>query len=734
VHTEVSDQRTPVEEMPLDPAIVKVLKAQGISTLYPPQAEALVPVLEGKSVVLSCPTASGKSLVAYLALASAALKGRKGLYIVPLRALASEKYQDLKGFEELGFKIGITMGEHDISSRELEKVDILVATSEKTDSLLRHRTPWIDDVGVVVADEIHLLREPSRGPTLEITLTRLMRHHPTLQVVALSATVANSTEIAAWLDAVHVASDFRPVALKYGIYFDGTLSFTDGTSKKLPPPGEAVERLARSVLNEGGQALVFVSTRKSSESLAERMGRFVEEHLSQEEKLKLEDLSRSLLGSAEEATGTAKRLSQLVLKGTAYHNASLTNQERSAIERAFRQGYLKCLSATPTLAAGVNLPARRVIVRDLTRYEETIGMPAPLAVFEVHQMCGRAGRPQYDPYGEAVLLARSEDERADLTERYLLAPPENVDSKLASENVLRTHLLALVASGEVKREEELEEFLKGTFYGQSYPMEEIRSHLTQAQDFLEKNNLLLKGELKATPFGKLTSDLYLDPVTAVLMRTALRRAGSKSTTFSYLASVAATPDIAPLYLRRDETGDMVSRYSEEAAGLLLNPDEDSTIGMDFEVFLSTIKTAVVLEAWIDDNEKLIDITERFGLGAGDLHARVERAEWLLSSMAQIARWERRELCSMLDELSVRVHYGVRAELLDLVSLRGIGRVRSRALYQGGFKTKEELSRASEKEVERILGSPQLARDILNQLKVYRGRKRESHNEVLVPLE
>jgi len=734
VRTEVTDERTPVEELPLDPSIVSILKAQGISTLYPPQAEALGPVLKGKSVVLACPTASGKSLVAYLALVSAALKGKKGLYIVPLRALASEKYQDLKPFEELGFKIGITMGEHDISARELEKVDILVATSEKTDSLLRHRTPWIDHVGVVVADEIHLLREPSRGPTLEVTLTRLMRHHPTLQVVALSATVANSKEIAAWLNAVHVASDFRPVALKYGVYFDGSLSFTDGTGKSIPPPGESVERLVRSVLIEGGQALVFVSTRKSSESLAERMGRFVEEHLSQQEKLKLEELSRSLLGSAEEATGTARRLSHLVLKGTAYHNASLTNQERSAIERAFRQGYLKCLSATPTLAAGVNLPARRVIVRDLTRYEETIGMPAPLAVFEVHQMCGRAGRPQYDPYGEAVLLARSEEEREELTERYLRAPPENVDSKLASESVLRTHLLALVASGEVKREEELEEFLKGTFYGQEYPMAEIRSHLTLAHEFLVRHGLLLKDELKATPFGKLTSDLYLDPVTAVLMRTALRNASSKSTTFSYLASVTATPDIPPLYLRRDETGDMVARYSEEAQGLLLTPDTDEAIGMEFEVFLSTLKTAVVLEAWIDDGERLLDITERFGLGAGDLHARVERAEWLLSSMAQLARWERRELSNVLDELSVRVRYGVSAELLDLVSLRGIGRVRSRALYQNGFKNREELSRASEKEVETILGSPQLAHDIMNQLKVYRGTKRQSRTEVQSTLE
>ena len=142
--------------------------------------------------------------------------GRTGLYLVPLRALAQEKYEELSTFERLGVKVGLSIGDFDISNAALEKLDILVATSEKADGLLRKGSPWLDRLGTVVADEVHLLRDPDRGPTLEVTLTRLRRRHPELQVIALSATVGNSADVAGWLGAVHVASDFRPVLLKSG--------------------------------------------------------------------------------------------------------------------------------------------------------------------------------------------------------------------------------------------------------------------------------------------------------------------------------------------------------------------------------------------------------------------------------------------------------------------------------------------------------------------------------------
>ena len=154
-----------VSDLPIDDRIKDILLRKGFEELYPPQAEALPHVLEGKNLVMAVPTASGKSLVAYIAVLEAALRGKKSIYMVPLRALAWEKYEDLKEFEEMGIKVGISVGDLEGSGEHLGRYDIIVCTSEKADSLLRHGAGWLGEVKVVVADEIHLINDASRGPT-----------------------------------------------------------------------------------------------------------------------------------------------------------------------------------------------------------------------------------------------------------------------------------------------------------------------------------------------------------------------------------------------------------------------------------------------------------------------------------------------------------------------------------------------------------------------------------------
>src|SRR3989442_5502007 len=167
-----------VADLGLDSRIVEILKKRGIEVLYPPQAEAIGPALLGENLVLAIPTASGKSLVAYLAILASVLRGGKALYIVPLRALAAEKYDDLKQFEPLGLKVGISVGDYDSVDPNLERLDVIVATSERADSLLRHRTNWLQQLTVVVADEGHLVNLADRGTTLEITLAKLRPGSP----------------------------------------------------------------------------------------------------------------------------------------------------------------------------------------------------------------------------------------------------------------------------------------------------------------------------------------------------------------------------------------------------------------------------------------------------------------------------------------------------------------------------------------------------------------------------
>lgn len=708
-----------LEDAGIDPATAAVLRAGGIERLHPPQAAALGAVLAGRSVVLACPTASGKSLVAYLALLRGAREHRTGLYLVPLRALAQEKFEELSEFSSLGIRVGLSIGDFDLPNASLEKLDILVATSEKADALLRKGSPWLDRLGVVVADEVHLMRDPDRGPTLEVSLTRLRRHHPELQVVALSATVGNSREVAEWLSADHLASEFRPIPLRSGVYREGRITFTDLTTRPIAPPGDPLPRLVRTVIEDGGQALVFVSTRKGSEQGAGALAPTVRRLLSNEDRSRTALAVEELLTNAEEETEGVRRLSALMPDGVAYHNASLTNSERRVVERAFRDRVLRVLVATPTLAAGINLPARRVIVRDTTRYDDHLGMQAPIPALEVQQMCGRAGRPRFDRAGEAVLIARSLEEEERFFDDYLSAPPEHVVSRLAAEPALRMHLLALVASGEVRNDRELSAFFAATFYGHTRPIVELDHQVNRVREFLVEHELLDRAdELRATPFGEMTSELYLDPMTAVLLRRALERAPIGVAPFALLAAISATPDLPPLFLRRGEEADLLARFADEEAELLLKPEEEP-VPLDLEMFLATIKTATILESWIDETP-LVDLTARHGIGAGDVRAKVEDAEWLLFGASRLASRFQRRVARPIDDLSLRVRYGVREELLDLVRLRGIGRVRGRALFEAGFPDRESLRQAPFARVASVLRSPKLAEEVLQQLRPNRG--------------
>jgi len=705
---------TPLSETAIDPAVAEVLRADGISALYPPQAAAAGPVLAGESVLLACPTASGKSLVAYLALLRAARAGKTGLYLVPLRALAHEKAEELERFAPLGLKVGLSIGDFDLSNERLEKMDVLVATSEKADGLLRRGSPWLDRLGVVVADEVHLMRDPDRGPTLEVSLTRLRRAYPELQVVALSATIGNSQELAAWLRARHIASEFRPVPLKLGVYYDGRITFTDLSSREVAPPGEAVPRLVRTVLEEGGQALVFVNSRKSSEQVAEALGPTVRARLSAAERARAQAAAEELATVSDEETEGIRRLSHLLPQGVAFHNASLTNGERRVVERAFRDRGLKALVATPTLAAGINLPARRVIVRDTTRYDDRLGLQAPIPALEIHQMLGRAGRPRFDPVGEALLVARTDADEERLLDQYLGAAPEPVVSRLAAEPALRMHLLALVASGAVATDRELAAFFEATFYGRTLPLPELHDKIARVRRFLEEHDLLEAATgLRATRFGRITSDLYLDPLSAIVLREVLERAPLGVGAFPLLAAVAATPDLPPMFLRRGEEADLLARYTDEAAELLVKPEEPP-MELDLDGFLATLKTASVLEAWIGETP-ILEITQRYGLGAGDLRSKVEDAEWLLFGMGRLAATFQRRLGRTLDDLSFRVRYGVTEELLDLVRLRGIGRVRARMLFKAGFPDREALRQAPLARIAAALRSPALAEMVVQQL-------------------
>jgi helicase len=695
-----------VSELDIPAGVAEVLKEDGITELYPPQAKAIGPALEGKNLMLAIPTASGKSLVAYLAALKHVMeKGGKVLYIVPLRALASEKYEDLKKFEKLGLKVEMSSGDLDSPDPQLDNFDIIVATSEKADSLLRHQSHWLNHITLVVADEVHLLHDPGRGPTLEITLTKFRKFNPNLQIIALSATIKNSKEVADWLNAVNVSSTWRPTPLKEGVFLDGVIHFTDNTKRVVPPGKDPLWSLVKDSIEEGGQCLIFVNTRKSTETLAAKFAPLMKEVMP-EKAIEGDD---KLSEDQGEPTSVGKRLTACVRRGVAFHNAGLSNEQRRFVETNFKKGNIKCIIATPTLAAGINLPARRVIIRDVHRYEG--GGHVAIPVLEIKQMCGRAGRPRYDPYGEAILLAKSEEEMQFLMENYLLNDSEDIYSKLGSEPVLRSHILATFATGTAFSRDSLMDFMNSTFFAHQTTMLGLEEASDNVLLFLENEGMVRTENHRIAPtfFGRRVSDLYIDPLTAVKLRDALKEFKPHSSYFGLLHAVCSSPDMMTMYMKKSDYEWVEQLLISREEDLLIGPPEDLD---EYEFYLAELKTACSLDDWVQEMEE-DDVLKKYGLGPGDLRSKVEVGEWLVYSMRELSNIFNKDAYPMLTELMTRIRYGVRPELLDLVRLRGVGRARARSLYNHGVQNVDQLR---DVDIVRLARIPKIGDTIAKNLK------------------
>ncbi|WP_411962875.1 DEAD/DEAH box helicase [Haloferax sp. YSMS24] len=613
-----------VRDLPLSPTLVSHYESNGIEELYPPQVAAVdARVADGGRVVAAIPTASGKTFIAELAMLTA---DGPGLYIVPLRALAREKYET---FDELpGVSVGISTGDFDSAEEDLGEYDIVVATSEKVDSAIRNGATWVENLACVVVDEVHLLGAPGRGPTLEITLATLQRRVPDLQLVALSATVDNPDAIARWLDAELVESTWRPVSLRTGVYADGTVEFDDDTtlSVDVPPVGpqedgatEATVSLVADAIENGGQCLAFVRSRREAEALAERLA---DEALSPASELG-DELAE--LGG----TTTGKRLADCARTGVGFHHAGLRSTHRAAVENAFRDRRLAVICATPTLAAGVNVPARRVVIRDQKRY--TGDSMAWIPVLDVHQMCGRAGRPHLDPYGEAVLVG-DENVKDELVERYVEADAEAVDSQFADDEALRTHVLSVVASGFADSLDGVADVFSATYYAHQHPDVSLTDLVGDVVSDLEAMEMLtVDGEsLSATTLGAQTSRQYVSPSTGARIvagvRTIETMADENVTARTALEVVCDTPDMLDTYLGNQERA-VIYQYARNHSAEFTTAMHDAD---PFEDWLTAVKTARILHEW-SEGVDIEDLVDRYRIGPGDLESRVERAEWLLGA-------------------------------------------------------------------------------------------------------
>jgi len=494
-------------------AIPEFAEAFGFEEFNRMQGEALPGILESDhNVVASAPTASGKTALAELAICKTLSEGGTALFIAPMRALTNEKESEWERFEDLGYSVYVVSGERDLNPRRAERADVLVTTPEKADSATRKhdsaRYSFITDVDCVVIDEVHLLDSEKRGGVLEVTVSRLRRLQDP-RVVALSATMPNVDDVAEWLDAppettYEFGDEYRPVDLETGVktYSHGSNAFADKYRRLY----RALD-LAEPHVREDGQALVFVSSRQDTVQAAKKA----------RDEITDRDIPIDSRGDYE-FHNEAKSLSndtlrQSVLDGVGFHHAGLGKDDRDRVEEWFKQGKIKLLFSTSTLAWGVNLPARCVVIRD-TKYHDPLEGETDISPLDVLQMLGRAGRPGYDDVGYGwVVCDRSDADKY----RRLLREGKEIESRLAGD--LESHLNAEISMGTIRGLEDVMEWLETTFYyvrarskPAEYGFDGLRDRVRDTLDSLIEDGFVDAGDdlaIGPTSLGRLASKYYL---------------------------------------------------------------------------------------------------------------------------------------------------------------------------------------------------------------------------------
>ncbi len=489
------------------------------------------------------------------------------------------------------------------------------------------------------------------------------------------------------------------------------------------------------------QAIVFCNTRRSSEATSEK--------ISGKLKLKTDELKKianDILKVLSKPTKQCRRLALCIRGGTAFHHAGLASKQRQIIEDNFRNGTIKIICSTPTLALGVNMPAFRTIIKDLKRYGGRWGMKW-IPTLEYHQMAGRAGRPDFnDEHGEAICIAKKESDKEEILEKYVNAPPENILSKLAVEPVLRTYCLSLLATDFAKTKAELTSFFEETFYGHQYgDMAKLDQIIVKILDYLEEWEFIKyqgasdfvsasdidSDKIEVTKLGERVAQLYIDPYTAHKIITALRRATQKITNeISFVQLACSTLELRPLStVRTGEIDEVEAELSEISSDFITF--EPSVFDPDYDEFLKSVKLTLALRDWMDEKDEDF-ILINYSIRPGELHYKRDLCDWILYSSEELAKLLAfREQITMIRKTRFRLDKGIKEELVPLARIKNIGRVRARKLYRNGIKNVRDIKKTSITKLTQLLG-PKTAKNLKKQVgqkieKVPKGKRKGQTN-------
>ncbi|CAI2349043.1 unnamed protein product [Caenorhabditis sp. 36 PRJEB53466] len=707
-------------------------KMKKLDKFYDWQQECLADerLLAGQNCILSLPTGAGKTLIAeILMLREAIVHKRNAILVLPYVAIVQEKISSLAPFEE---KFGINIEEYASNKgrfppiKRRKRVSVYVATIEKANMLINSLITQgqIDRIGLVVVDELHMIGDGGRGAILEQLLAKFL-FKGSGQIVGMSATLPNIDDLKSAMRAFVYSTNFRPVELTEFVKI-GQVMHQVAADGELNPAGDLPPNQLKSTDPDGicqllvklipkSSAVIFCPNKKNCENVAVLIAKSLPPQIRQMKRADTETFLQSYLADNDDERMDSV-LKQCLLSGVAYHHSGLTQDERKCVESAFMEGLIYVVCATSTLAAGVNLPVRRVIIKAPMVGRERLGKAQYL------QMAGRAGRAGFDTKGDCITIVKPGEE-----ERWFRAMLKSeiprCMSSLSTKHAMSSFILDIVSLKVAKSSEEILTAVRYSLFAAQEAFEKIKElvdrsiKILEEQTFIEIDEI---GAITATELGSAVFNAGFAPEEATRLHEDLLSSLNQGVIFSshFHLLFIITPYEQACNINWDLFLLMYNSLPKSEKKLL------GECGLQEKFILEAIITRVELTAGtprmrlyialmlqkIWSHEPMFAVAERFGVEKGWLQTTLQSS---ISQAASIAKFSEKintmwPLRKLLPELVQRLSEAAQPELLPLMQVDGVKKARAAVLFKAGYKTVGMIARANPNKIVQELGTIRLA--------------------------
>lgn len=717
----------------LPDTLLQIWEQQQSEFLLPVQEAAVqrYGLFEGRSLVISSPTSSGKTFVGEMAALRSTFAGKRVLYLTPLRALAEEKYQTFcTRYGAYGVKVVVGTRDRREFDRDIEQGDfhLAVLVYEKLSQLLVRHPHLLRTVALVIVDELQMLGDPERGSGLELSLAKLLGSSPRPQLLGLSAVLREAEQVAEWLQADLLLQDERPVELYRGVLLGGKFRYKayntgEENEERLAEvdseePREILFANVKHLVERGEQILIFLKGKRDTVQCATAL------------------VEAMALPPAHDALAALEPLPETALKaqlrtalsgGVAFHHADLTSDERAVIETFYRRGEIRVIACTTTLAFGVNLPASTVFIEAVkwdTDIRTGAAIEVPISWAEYENISGRAGRLGFrEEFGRSILIAANQFQ-ADLLWRSYIIGDEEQFTPAPGQAGFADRVLNLVASKVCINKDELHAFFNLTYLGfqrRGKANLGMIEEIEKALEMLARARLLSLGDdgrLEASTLGEVTAHKGIRAATAVKLARFFETAqGREVPELELLYLLSLTEDgkrmHMPLSTAEHRGRIYESQLSEWMHERGNEPGEELGRLLQAKMMPTAqearaAKLALLLLGWTKGDD-LAGLESRYQCYAGTIRTLTDEVSWLADAAASIAEVMGWPPTKQLAELAERVRLGVDTASLTLARARvpGLSREAVKALVTAGFDSPAALREAPPALLERYLSPEQI---------------------------